>query len=213
MELTRADSLNASDQKGGDHHDNENCGQIDDAVNHAAIGQRRRLEGRERPLRRQIDAKVAQQRRHIAGPTDRHGARAHGIFEHQRPADDPADEFAERGVGVGVGAARDGDHARQLGVAHARKSAAERGDHEADHHSRTGVVGGGDARQREKAGPDDGADAERDQAQRAERPLQVNAVRLPSKLGDSLSREQRARSHNGMLARFRLGHGRLLLFK
>jgi len=52
------------------------------------------------------------------------------------PADDPGDEFAERGVGVGVGGAGDGNHAGELGVTEASEGADE-----ADKHQRDGERG------------------------------------------------------------------------
>jgi len=41
---------------------------------------------------------------------------AEGVFQNQIPADDPGHEFAERGVGVSVGGAGDGNHGRQFCV-------------------------------------------------------------------------------------------------
>ena len=42
----------------------------------------------------------------VAAPADRDGHRADRVLEDQVPADHPREELAERGVGVGVGAAR-----------------------------------------------------------------------------------------------------------
>ena len=59
-------------------------------------------------------------------------AEAHGhrdiadhIFEDEIPADDPGENLAQRGVRVCVGAARDGDHRGQFGVAEAGKTAGD----------------------------------------------------------------------------------------
>ncbi len=57
------------------------------------------------PLRKD-DAESAQQRVEIIAPGNRHRDVADGVFENQIPADDPRHQFAQRGVGVGVGAAR-----------------------------------------------------------------------------------------------------------
>ena len=57
----------------------------------------------------------------IAAPAHRHRHRADGIFEDEIPADHPREDFAERGVGIGVGAARDGNHRRQLGITQRRE--------------------------------------------------------------------------------------------
>jgi hypothetical protein len=47
------------------------------------------------------------------------------VFEDEVPADDPGENFAERGVGVGVGAAGDGDHRGQFGVAQSGEAAGD----------------------------------------------------------------------------------------
>ena len=62
--------------------------------------------------------------------------------ENQIPADDPGENFAERGVGVGVGAAGDGRHRREFGVAQGGERAAQAGDGEGDDHGGSGIVGG-----------------------------------------------------------------------
>ena len=53
----------------------------------------------------------------VARPAHADRRRADGVLEHQVPADDPGDQLAERGVAVGVRAAGDRDHARELRVA------------------------------------------------------------------------------------------------
>ena len=53
-----------------------------------------------------------------------------GVFKDQIPADDPCDELAERGVGVGVSRAGDRNHGGQFGVA----EAGERADQGRDQH-------------------------------------------------------------------------------
>ena len=110
---------------------------------------------------------------YVAGPADRHGGGADGVFEHEIPADDPREQLAHRGVGVGVRAAGDGDHGGEFAVAHAREGAADGGDDEGEDHGGPGVFRRGDAGQREQARADDGADAERDQVDRSQGLLQV----------------------------------------
>ena len=63
-----------------------------------------------------------------------------------------------------------------FGIAETGEQAAQAGDGEGDHHARAGISGGGVAGEHEDAGADDGADAQRDQMQRAQRPLQVAFV-------------------------------------
>ena len=48
------------------------------------------------------DPELVEQRDEVARPADRHRRRPERVFEDQVPADDPGDELAERGVGVGV---------------------------------------------------------------------------------------------------------------
>ena len=84
-----------------------------------------------------------------------------------------ATEFAHGRVGVGVGAARDGNHGGELAVAHAREGATESGDHEGKDDGRSGVVVGGDGGDGEQARADDGADAQSDQVDRAQRTLEL----------------------------------------
>ncbi len=66
-----------------------------------------------------MDAEPVQQIDDVRGEADADAHVGEGVFEDEVPADDPGDEFAERGVGVGVGGAGDGDHAGELGVAEA----------------------------------------------------------------------------------------------
>ena len=70
-------------------------------------------------------------------PAHGHGRRAEHVLEHQVPADDPGDEFAERRIGVGVRAARDRDHRRELRVAQASEQARENGEDERQGHGRS----------------------------------------------------------------------------
>src|ERR1035437_2815084 len=58
------------------------------------------------------------------------------------PADDPREKLAHRCVGVSVGAAGDGDHRCEFGVAQTSEQAAEAGDDERDHDGRPGVLRG-----------------------------------------------------------------------
>jgi len=47
------------------------------------------------------------------------------VFENQIPADNPGNQFSQRGVGVGISRTRDGNHGRQFGVT----EAGQRADH------------------------------------------------------------------------------------
>ena len=151
---------------------------------------------------RQFDAERMQQLDHVARPAHRHRRRAHRVFQHQVPADDPGQQFAHGGVGVGVRAARDRDHGGEFAVAHAGEGAADGGHHEGEHHRGPGVVGRGDAGQREQARADDRADAQGHQVYRAQRPLQVVLAALG--FGhDPAQRFGRKQVHAHMVAFFR----------
>src|SRR2546421_10053211 len=92
-----------------------------------------------------------------ARPSDGDGYGAKAVFEDQVPADDPGDQLAEGGIGVGVGAAGHGDHRHHFGVAEAREGAADAGDNKGKDDRGPGVLGGGVAGEHEDAGAEDGA--------------------------------------------------------
>jgi hypothetical protein len=70
-----------------------------------------------------MDAEPVEQVDDVRGKANADAHVGEGVLEDEVPADDPGDEFAERGVGVGVGRAGDGDHAREFGVAEAGEAA------------------------------------------------------------------------------------------
>ena len=108
----------------------------------------------------------------VVRPAVRDGRRGDGVLEDEVPADDPRDQLAERGVGVGIGRAGDRHHRGELGVAERREHAGQAGDHERQHQRRTGAIVGRDAGQHEDAGADDGADAEAGQLHGAEHAME-----------------------------------------
>ena len=98
----------------------------------------------------------------------RHGRRAHRVLQNEVPADDPGEQLAERGVGVGVGRSGDRHHRGELGVAEGGEDAGQARDAEGERQRRAGLVVRGDAGEHEDAGADDGADAEAGERHRAE---------------------------------------------
>ena len=67
------------------------------------------------------------------------GSKAHtdghvgdGVFEYQVPTDNPRYQFAHRRVGVGIGAACDGNHGRHFGVAKSCECAHHGNEHHGD---------------------------------------------------------------------------------
>ncbi len=153
----------------------------------------RRIEGKRRAGQRRgdVDMEVAQKARHIARPADGDRRRAESVFEQQVPADDPGDEFAHGGVGVGIGAARDRHGRGHLGVAKSGKRADKASENEREANRRPRIGRRGMAGQHEDAGADDAADAERNQARERKRAPQIGGVgpelrfvRLGFKFGD-----------------------------
>ncbi len=129
----------------------------------------------------------------VVRPADGHGRRADRVLDDQVPANDPGDELAEGRVGIRVGAAGDGNHARQLGIAESGQTAAEPGEKERDNQRRPGVVVGGLAGEDEDPRADRGADAEGRERDRAR--ARDGAARRPS------SREAGSRSACGRTGR------------
>ena len=136
---------------------------------------------------RQGDAEAAQQRIEIIAPGNRHRHVADGVFQNQVPADDPRHQFAQRGVGVGVGAARLRDHGRQFGVAqpgqHAGGAQQQEGKDQrrtrarAHHFAvRSQLSGRGGPDGAENARSDHGADGQHDQVAGAQAALQTSRV-------------------------------------
>ncbi len=134
-----------------------------------------------RILIRNVQAELVQERSEVSAPADRHRRGAEQILEDQIPADDPGDELAERRVAVGVRAAGDRDHRRELGVAESGEQTAETGEDERVDDGRSGVLRRGGAGQDEDAGADDGADAEHREVERAERSPQRPLFAFPAR--------------------------------
>ena len=113
----------------------------------------------------------------VPAPADGHGHRAHGVIEDEVPANHPGHHLTQRGVGVGVRAAGDGNHRGELRVAQRRKAARQAGQHVPHHDGGARLVGGGGAREDEDARADDRTDAEQGQVERRQRaPQRLAAV-------------------------------------
>ena len=139
---------------------------------------RERLERRVAPLIRHVQPEVLEHLVEVLAPGDRDGGGADGVLEHEIPADDPGHQLAHRRVGIGVGAARDRDHRRELGVAEAGEGAADPATMNAsvtDGPARSAIAA---AVAHEEAGADDGADAEPDEVQGAEGSLEARLAAL-----------------------------------
>ena len=135
--------------------------------------------GRGRQLRRNAKAQGLKQRHQIAAPSSRHRCRSHGILDDQVPADDPGENFAERGVPVRVGGPGNRNQRGEFGVAQTRKDAADSGENERQHNGRPRKIRRHGSGQDENSRADDGAHAERDQIHRAQHaPQRVIALFL-----------------------------------
>jgi hypothetical protein len=77
-----------------------------------------------------FDVQDVQQFDEVVAPSRGHGAGAHGVFQRQVPTDDPGEQLAQRGVRVGVRAARQRNHGGEFRVAQAGKGAAQPGEDE-----------------------------------------------------------------------------------
>ena len=108
----------------------------------------------------------AQKLAEVVRPRSRHRGAAHRVFQDQVPADDPGEQFAEGGVGIGVGAAGNRHGRSKLGIAQRRQSASKTGDEVRHHDRRPGVQGRRASRHHEDACSDDRPDAKRRQRRR-----------------------------------------------
>ena len=140
---------------------------------------------------RQVEAEDADEVLEVVRPAVRDGRRAHGVLEHQVPADDPGEQLAQRGVGVGVGRAGHRDHRGELRVAQRGEDAGDAGDHEGEDQRRAGLVVRGHAGEHEDAGADDRADAQAGELDRPEDAAQpVLALHLLEQHGERLRGEE-----------------------
>src|ERR1051326_6254983 len=123
---------------------------------------------------RKLDSEPMQQLYHVTGPTYRDSGRSDGILDHEVPSDDPCQQLAHGGVGIGISAPRTRDHGGKLAVAHARKGATDSRHYERDHHRRARMIGRGDPGERKQTSADDGADAQSNQVERSQSSLEMN---------------------------------------
>src|SRR5262245_50296589 len=79
-----------------------------------------------------MDTEPVKQVDHVGGEANADGHVADGVFENEVPTDDPGDDFAHGRVGVSVGAARDGNHGSEFGIADRGETASNRDEDEGD---------------------------------------------------------------------------------
>jgi hypothetical protein len=134
-----ADAQHQDDRDDGDDEHSrqvEHCASREEAFLDRVVHRR----GSER-RRDEIDVELFQQLDEVARPADRDSRRREQVFEHQVPADEPGDAFAQCRVRIRVSAAGHGDHRSELCVAQSGEDAADAGDDERQDDGGTCVLG------------------------------------------------------------------------
>ena len=192
--------LDPDDQDRAHHGDDEDGGEVDQRAGHVQAGvgaSGHHVDLRVRaPLGRrvgqvggEVDAELLEQADQVAGPADAHRGGAGGVLEDEIPADDPGHQLTHGCVGVGVGAAGHRHGAGHLGVAQAGERAGDPDQDHRDPHCRPGMQRRRLAGEHEDPRADDGADAERDEVQGAQGPLQrvlADMIGLGTQYGNRL---------------------------
>ena len=107
----------------------------------------------------QIDAARMKDADEVRRPAAGNGAGADGIFQNQAPADPPTKDFTERGIGIGIGTAGNGQERGQLGIRETDKGTGDGGKNKGEHQARAGVFCSADTREDENPRADDDAQA------------------------------------------------------
>ena len=110
--------------------------------------------------------------REVIRPGYRHCNIPDGIFHDQVPADDPGDQLPEAGIGIGIGAAADGDPGSEPGITHGGEAAGHCRENKEKGNSRP-PVGGGSSDGAEDPCPDNRRNTERCEIHNREALLQV----------------------------------------
>ena len=129
---------------------------------------------------RHLQMKDIQELDEVVRPAGGNRARAHGVFERQVPADDPGENFAQRGVGVGVGAAGQRNQRGEFGVAQTgeTRSPVRKARTKASGRARRSARPSPDKHENSRA--DDRADAQRGERNRARACASGYARRRPA---------------------------------
>ena len=162
--LVRAAFANAKHEDGGyDGHDQDR-GKIEysaaEGVLRQSLGNLIEMQGREQLVQ-------------VTRPGRGHCGTAHGIFQDQVPADDPGEDFAQRRVGIGVGAAGHGGHGSELGIAQGGQGTAHASDRIGQDDARPGIQGCRPPGDHEDARADDAAHPQRRQRPGAQHAMQA----------------------------------------
>ena len=98
------------------------------------------------PHQRRMEAEPVHQVDDVGGKAHADAHIAEGVFEDQIPADDPGDQFAHGGVGIGVSRTGNGNHGRQFGVTKAGEGADDSHQHQRKSQRGTGAGPAGHGR-------------------------------------------------------------------
>jgi len=162
--------LGPANKQTREQQQDEHRGDVRHPVHTGVVGH---FEWRMRPLIWNAQAEPVEHAIEVFAPGDGDRRRAHGIFQNQIPTDDPGNELAHGGVGIGVGAPCDGDHRGELGVTKTGKGTADASDNEGEHDRRTRAISNRGRGADEQTRTNDRADAERDQVHRPEGAFQA----------------------------------------
>jgi hypothetical protein len=192
--VDRGRFLDADDEQDRDENRDDDRGQVEYGGDRPASREPDRRAGRGAERRRKLNTELPQQRDEIARPSHGDGGGAERVLEDQIPPDDPGDELAECGVGVGVRGTGDRHRRRELGVAQRRERADEACDHHRQHDGGARVRRGGLSGQHEDARAHHGAHAQQHEVGSAEHPRQGCAAAVlvfVEDAGDRLAHEDR----------------------
>src|SRR5690606_8262473 len=114
--------------------------------------------------------------RQLARPAAGDHGEAEAELQQQVPPDDPREQLAERGEGVGVGRAGRRHRGRELGVAEGGERRDDRADDERQRDRGPGVLPRLDPGEGEDAGSDDDPDPETDEVAAGQRPPQLGVL-------------------------------------
>ncbi len=113
--ITSTTVISRHDAKGQDIEDDRNAENVRRAVEQTRNSRSGPIIGGEPVGNR--DPEARDERLEVIAPADGDGDIADRVFDDQVPADDPGNQFAERGIGVGIRAARYRNHRRKFGIA------------------------------------------------------------------------------------------------
>ncbi len=137
------DGQNQHDKKGGKIEAQMPAWLVDRVA--LQVGEAGGQEGGRDPTRAGAHAEPIHEVDNVGGEANAHRHVADGVLQDEIPAYDPGDQFAHGGVGVGVGAAGDGNHRGELGIAEPGEGADDRHQNDGESEGRpcSGATGQG----------------------------------------------------------------------